>query len=127
MHFVGEDFDVLLSAVAIEGFAGEFSAKQLKVNDHGIDRVLDFMTDVRGEPSDGGKAAGDFKLLLEFERGAGVAQREQCAHSVMGGIAVAVGVGVSRAGVSNAIKGYLDLRSEEHTSELQSPMYLVCR
>src|SRR5437879_11163179 len=23
--------------------------------------------------------------------------------------------------------GHLDLRSEEHTSELQSPMYLVCR
>src|SRR5437762_5838408 len=38
------------------------------------------------------------------------------------------GVGPKRIGVFNgAGQWFLDIRSEEHTSELQSPMYLVCR
>src|SRR5437762_10211979 len=34
---------------------------------------------------------------------------------------------VSLYELSNCSPMFLDLRSEEHTSELQSPMYLVCR
>src|SRR5436189_3463857 len=34
---------------------------------------------------------------------------------------------VARAQLQHPLEGGHDLRSEEHTSELQSPMYLVCR
>src|SRR5437879_10446302 len=54
-----------------------------------------------------------------------------------GGGGYITAVGLARLGVRTALRTYvgrdqlgqllLDARSEEHTSELQSPMYLVCR
>src|SRR6202171_6650750 len=34
---------------------------------------------------------------------------------------------VSYASTGDVANGFIDVRSEEHTSELQSPSYLVCR
>src|SRR5437764_12882068 len=40
---------------------------------------------------------------------------------------LSVAPGADEAGESRVRRGRVDERSEEHTSELQSPMYLVCR
>src|SRR5437879_11821465 len=43
------------------------------------------------------------------------------------GLGGPAGLGVQHGGVEFAAAGQGGRRSEEHTSELQSPMYLVCR
>src|SRR5437762_3657603 len=42
-------------------------------------------------------------------------------------IGIAFGFCLERAGLGDALQAEAEGRSEEHTSELQSPMYLVCR
>src|SRR5437763_2030684 len=54
-----------------------------------------------------------FPLLADFEPKGDVARR--------------YGVYRHKDGVSERALFVIDARSEEHTSELQSPMYLVCR
>src|SRR5258708_26771877 len=44
---------------------------------------------------------------------------------LLGGYALAIHNGCTRTGISASFDSYL--RSEEHTSELQSPDHLVCR
>src|SRR5437762_9704206 len=90
---------------------------------------------VRGAP---GKSRRRFDVLVEaeqvgwvvflFQRGeAGVGRRAVGgAHPLLALLAQIVDVdGVGQEGLHGVAK--LAGRSEEHTSELQSPMYLVCR
>src|SRR5437879_13892586 len=58
--------------------------------------------------------------------------RSRCeiAQRVIGQLLVEIGVGTNDRGIGVGkcvAVGRRILRSEEHTSELQSPMYLVCR
>src|SRR3712207_8612396 len=53
-------------------------------------------------------------------------QCEVAAHAVADD-ADLVGAGLAQYGADRAREGALDVRSEEHTSELQSRQYSVCR
>src|SRR5437879_8349588 len=59
-------------------------------------------------------------------REAGVAQQFLDGAQIAAGAQEVRGEGVTQ-GVRRHAVGQPELRSEEHTSELQSPMYLVCR
>src|SRR5437762_9234163 len=83
------------------------------------------------------KVTSDNGKMCDFASIVILAIKPQIVHSVVKEVAkklstakllVSVAAGVPLAGIEASLaQGARVVRSEEHTSELQSPMYLVCR